>query len=326
MMKKVIFIALVLSIGLWSCSQNDEPGDAPDDYVDVTIGLETKGLKSIIEPGGTTTWNVNDEVRIVDIDGVPRKFAYGGETAQRSAEFKGTLRSGQGKNIYKAYHAPEKSKVELERGHILVVEREDLDITEDGVNYNSALFGSYCPMVAVPIEFDAENTDESKVFQFHHLTTMIEGRISLRETEDAEFLNKKFDRVEFEVRAIESKPFYTKIKFDMDLLKVDDDADDLDECIIDGDDESVKTDIMSTTMNMKERTIKELMREYAGLKSFPIPIFALPTEDDFRYTATVCFYYGETVQLKMQGSQNATGLNPVGLNVLDFDYKKIVRE
>ncbi|GAB6122632.1 hypothetical protein [Dysgonomonas termitidis] len=324
-MKKVIFVALILIINLWSCSQSDETETTSDDYVNVTIGSESRSLKSIIEPGGTTTWNIDDEVKIIDVDGAPRTFTYGGTTAQRSAEFKGTLKAGQGKKIYRAYHVSTKSNCVLQDGHILAVERENLNITEDLLNLSSAYFGTYCPMIAIPVEFNAENPDDPKLFQFHHLTSMIEARVSLRETEDEEFLNKICDKVVFEIKAVNSKPFYTKVEFDLNLLGTNSNVEDLNECIINMDDESGKVDFMSTTVNINERTIRELMQENAGLKSFPIPIFAFPTNDSFEYIATVYFYYQENIQLQMEGSQVATGLNPVGLNVLGFDYKKIVR-
>lgn len=333
-MRKILFAVLVLAVGVYSCSQNDENENVSDELVEVKVGSESKKMidpeskntKSIIEPGGTTTWNIGDQVKIIDVDGVDRTFTHEGKNATQSAEFNGLLRAGQGKRIYKAFHAPTKSDCKLETGHILVVKREDLDITEDGVNYNSALFGSYCPMVAIPLNFDAEDPDDSKLFQFHHLTSMIEARVSLRDPEDNEFLDKTFNRVVFELKARGSKPFYTEIKFDFDLLNIGDQVQDFDECIVNKSDASVKTDFMSTTMNMEERTIRELMGEYASLKSFPIPIFALPTDDPFDYTATVYFYLGNKIQLKMEGNKDgATGLNPVGLNVLVFDYKKIVQ-
>ncbi|WP_029906711.1 hypothetical protein [Prevotella sp. 10(H)] len=325
-MKKVIFAALVLVAGLWSCSSDDNegPDNVPDGFVKVEIGSESKGLKSIIIPGGGTSWDVIDEVKIIDADGAPRTFTYGASGTSPSAKFNGMLLANQGEKIYRAYHAPKKSKCTLESGHILIVEREDLDITEDGVNYNSALFGSYCPMVAFPVKFDAQSKDP-KLFSFSHLTNMIEARVTLRETEEKEFLDKRFDRVVFELKANGSKPFYTKIKFDMKLLQVGNNAEHLDDCIINKGDKSTNTDFMSTTMNMKERTIRELMNEY-DIKGFPIPIFALPTDDPFDYTATIYFYLGETIQLKMEGSEHSTGLKPVGLNTLPFDHEEIVRE
>lgn len=331
-MKKVIFVVFILLTGFWSCSQSDDNNNVPDDYVNVVIGTESGEIgnessrpKSIIEPGGTTSWNIKDTVCVVDVDGVIQKFVYADETPKTSAKFTGKLRSRQGSRLYRAYHVPEKSKVTLRDAHILTIERENLDITESGIMYNSVLFGSYCPMVGIPVEFDADNINGTKPFQFYHLTTMIEGRVSLREDKDIEFLDKLFDKVTFEVQATNSTPFYTKIEVDLNKLNADSKVENLNECFLNLNELSGKTNYMYTTMNMRERTIRELMKEYESLGSFPIPIFALPTADSFEYTATITFYSGNTLQLKMQGSAEASRLNPVGLNVLNFDHDKIIR-
>lgn len=331
-MKKVIFVIFVLAAGLCSCSQSDDNNSNEPDFVDVTIGTDSGDLtgksgaksKSIVEPGGTTSWNLNDKVNVVDVDGSVRTFTYADETPKSSAKFAGKLLGNQGKSVYKAFHAPEKSKVELESGHILVIEREDLDITESGIVNNSALFGSYCPMISIPIEFNAGSSQDNKAFRFYHLASMIEGRVTLRENEEMQYLDKLFDKVTFEVQAKNSTPFYKKVELDMNKLTTNSKIEDINECFINQNDPSAKTDYMYTIMNMNVRTIRELMQEYESLGSFPIPIFALPTGDGFDYTATICFYHGATLQLKMQGSATATRLNPMGLNVLDFDYEKIV--
>lgn len=323
-MKKVIFATLTLAIGLWSCSQDEEIDKTSDGYVDVTIGTQSGSLRSIVAPGGATSWNLPDKVKVLDVDGVEQVFSYAAETPKSSAQFAGRLKSGQGKQIYHAYHTPEKSKMTLKDGHILIVGRENAEITEDKETINSILFGAYCPMVATPFEFDAENTKDPKLVQFYHLGTMIEGRVSLRNPQDSEFLDRTFDKIVFEVKAIGSEPFYTEIQLDLNKLTTSSSVEDLNECIVNSNDKTVKTNFMSTTMNMHTRSIRNLMEEHKLLGSFAIPIFALPTEDSFNYTATISFYNQDKLQLKLEGSNTATKLNPAGLNILNFDYKKIV--
>lgn len=324
-MKKGLFIALVLSAGLWSCSQNDESNDTPDKYVNVTIGTESGEVKekSIIEPGGTTSWDVNDVVKIIDTDGILQPFIYADQTPKSSAKFTGKLLSDQGAQVYKAFYTPENSKVTLKDGRYLHIEREDITIIESGIQNNSAVFGSYCPMVALPVQFDASDTSASKPFLFYHLMNMIEARISLRESDDRVHLEKLFDKVIFELKADGSQPFYKAIEVDLDLLNVNSKVEDLNECIVNYR-SSDMTDYMYTVMNMQERKIGDLKKEYESLGSFPIPIFSLPTNLSFDYTATVSFYHKDVLQLKLQGSAQASRLNPVGLNVLDFDHNKIV--
>ncbi|MDU1891689.1 MAG: hypothetical protein E6767_13455 [Dysgonomonas sp.] len=323
MIKRILFVTLVLAISLWSCSQSDDVNNPTDDYVDVTLGTESDRLKSIVIPGGGTSWDTTDKVEVLDVDGVIQTFAYANETPKSSAEFKGKLKGGQGKKIYKAYHAATNSNTTLKDGHILVTKRKDITIESDDMMKNSAIFGLYCPMVGIPFEFDAGSKKGSLV-QFYHLNTMIEGRVTLRESLDKEHLDKTFDKVVFELQATDSEPFHTIMEFDMDKLTTSSIAEDLNKCIIDLGADAVKTDYMSTTMNMKERTIRSLMEEYSQSTFFPIPIFALPTNDKFAYRATICFYHKNTLQLKMSGTGEAKGLYPVGSNPLNFDHGKIV--
>lgn len=322
-MKKVVFALLALSAGLCSCSQSDEPNNVPDKYVSVTIGTKSEVLeKSIIEPGGTTSWDVNDVVNIIDANGTVQPFTYADETAKASAKFTGLLLANQGSQVYKAYHAPENSIVSL-NGQSLFIERKDIEIDEHGIENNSAMFGSYCPMVAMPVEFDANDTSGDKPLQFYQLMSMIEGRVSLRTEEDGYYLAKRFDEVRFEIQANGSMPFYKTIELALDRLTVDSKVGDINECIVNNGN-SEMTDYMCTIMHMEERSIAELKEEYKKLGSFPIPIFALPTDLEFDYTATVSFYYKGNPQLILQGSATAERLNPVGLNVLNFDHNKIV--
>jgi len=327
-MKKVIFATLVLAIGLWSCSQNE--GNDDTGYVDVTIGSKSGSLKSYVAPGGVTSWNLNDNVMVISSDGDIQKFSYIEETVKSNAKFKGMLKSGQGRKVYKAYHAPDNSHTSLEDGHILVMEREDIILEAKDQNYNSTIFGSYCPMVAIPIEFDANNADHQKNFQFYHMTTMILGKLGLRET-DTEIREKVFDCVKFEVMALNGKkPFYSTIKLDLDMLSTSSELADFDEYIINKDDKNIKTDRMSTSMNFKDRgdnfRIEDLLDEYSQLETFPIPIIALPTDDCFRYEASISFYKNEELVVKFAGVGDATGLAPAGLNNLDFNHEKIVSE
>lgn len=328
-MKKLIFATCALAIGLWSCSSNDDTEIPSDGYVNVTLGIQSEGAqssvpKSIVGAGGVTSWNTIDKVKIIDVDGAEQLFTYASETPKSSAQFAGKLKTGQGKKIYKAYHIPEKSNVTLKNGHFLDIERKNIEITGyDGMTSIAAIYGTYCPMVAVPFEFNADDKKETKVAQFYHLGTMIEARVTLRETEDSEYLEKFVDKIVYEVKATNSKPFNTKIEFDLDKLTTSSSVLDLIKCIEYPTSDTEKTDNMVTTITMVDRSIKDLMDEYKSLKFFPVPIFALPTKDKFKYTATISFYHQGAVQLKMEGNSEATGLNPVGLNILNFDYKKI---
>lgn len=338
-MKKLVFIVGILAIGLWSCSSDDDNnGITPPDgneYVNVTIGNtsidpeNSDGKKSIVSPGGTTSWNTTDNVMIIDVDGSAQEFTYGASSPMSSANFEGKLKAGRGKQTYRAYHIPQKSKVVLGAGNVLTVNRTDIEINEDGVNFNSALFGSYCPMVAIPVQFDANVADDRKLFTFYHITNMIEGRVALHIDKSKDAVLKVVDKVTFEVKATDgTKPFYNEIQFDMNVLKTNSKAEDLDDCITPTS-PVVATDHMITTMNLAAsnslggpRTVKDLMEEYkAGY--FPIPIFALPTPKSFAYTATVSFYLNGVLQLQLEGSQIAARLNPAGLNDLNFDDKKI---
>jgi len=327
-MKKVVFAALALTIGLWSCSQDDEnKGSTPDGYVDVSLGTESGELKSIVTPGGATSWNMGDELKVLDIDGTVQTFNYDEATAKSSAKFKGTLKAATGTNVYRAYHAPENCNTTLENGNILVVKRTDVSISEDGVNANSETFGKHCPMVAIPFELDVNNQGATESIRFYHLGTMIEARVTLKEPEYSVYSGKYFDNVVFELESSSgTAPFYTETKLDLSQLTTSHMAEHLDDYITNFGDTSVKTNKMSTKMDMSQnrRTIGDLLEEYKTLGSFPIPIFALPTNDNFTFTGTVTFYDGNTVQLKMQGTSTGTSLKPTGLNVLNFDHEQIV--
>lgn len=324
-MKKVVFAALALTLGFSSCSQDDDNKSGTDGYVDVKLGTDSGVLKSIVTPGGATSWDVNDKLNIVDIDATVQTFTYNESTPKSSAKFSGKLKATTGTNVYKAYYAPQNSQTSLESGKILVVKRKNVDITSGSSADHSAQFGTYCPMVAIPFELDLQN-QEATLINFHHLACMIEARVSLRDILDQVYLDKNCDKVVFELKALNNaKPFYDEIKIDMSQLNTTDSAEHLDDCITNFGDTSVKTDFMSSTMNLStSRTISYLVREYSALQSFPIAILALPTDDNFDFTATVTFYEGSNVQLKMQGSSTASKLKPTGLNVLNFDYKKIV--
>lgn len=326
-MKKILFVILVLAAGFWSCSSDDEKGGDLG-YVNVTIDSESGKLKSHVQPGGQTIWNENDKVIMIDADGSLQEFSYSEETAKSSGKFSGMLKSGQGKQVYKTFHAPERSRTTLQ-GNTLVVERGAIDLDAKEESYNSSIFGSYCPMVAIPIEFDANNADDTKSYQFYHLTTMIMGKLSLRPV-DTEIRSKVFDNVRFEVFALNGKkPFYTTIKLDMDMLTTTSGLKDLSSYIVNKADESVKIDHMITTMNFKDRedfTVDDLLTEYSDMGGFPIPIIALPTDDNFNYKASMSFYKGEELVLKFEGEGEGTakGLAPAGLNILNFDRHKLV--
>lgn len=329
-MKKVIFATCALAIGLWSCSSSDDTvtppvtPPSPNGYVDVTIGVESDGLKSIVGAGGATSWDITDKVKIMDVDGVEEVFNYAATAPQSSAQFSGKLKAGQGKQTYNAYHVAENANTFLRNGSILVTERKDLEVTDNGTTVLSAIFGTYCPMVATPFQFDANDKNAKKVAQFYHLGTMIEARVTLRSTEDSQYLNKTVDKIVFQVKATGSKPFNTKMELDLSKLTTTSNILDLKGSILPSDPSAAKTDLMSTTINMPEKTIKSLI-DNSGLKFLPVPIFALPTTDKFNYTATITFFYKGAEQLKMEGSSKseAEGLNPGGLNILDFAYDKI---
>lgn len=326
-MKKILFIILVLGIGLWSCSDNDEIGNSPDDYTDVIIKNGSKGLKSVVGPGGATSWNMDDEVKILDVGGIAQTFTNTGETQTSTAEFKGKLRAKQGTQLYKAYYAPKNCQVTLKDGHTLSIERKELNIEEGGVEYNSELIGTYCPMVSLPTKFDAEIEEDNKSFQFYHVTTMIEGRVTLRRVADAVYRDKMMDFITFEIKATDSTPFNQKVEFDLNQLTESSIIEDFDTYIVPVNDPTAKTDTMATTFKFTTaRTIGTLIDQYNASVGnyFPIPIFALPTEESFDYTAIIRFYYEGQLQLEMKGSATAEELNPFGLSILNFDHNKIV--
>lgn len=338
MIKKVIFVVSVLAIGLWSCSQNDDIDNnvTDSDYVDVAIGVSSKGLKSIVYPTGGTTWGLKDNVIVLDVDGIEQKFDYSEESAMSSGVFKGKLKSNQGMQEYIAYHIPGNIKGKLslnaESHYTLCVSgSSDITITEDGITSNSEWFGKYCPMIAIPGRFDAgtrkANTNQKEfLLQFHHLTSMIEGRVSFRPEVDEQYMDITFDRIKFEVKATNVVPFYTKSVVDLTKYDADSQIEDLNDCILNFGEEEGRVNSLSTTMIMGDRTIGDLLEEYklSKLEFFPIPIFALPTEVPFLYTASITFYDGDELKLKLEGDGDASGLSPAGLNVLNFDYRKVV--
>lgn len=338
MIKKVIFVVSVLAIGLWSCSQNDDIDDnvSDGDYVDVTVGVNTKGLKSIVYPTGGTSWDLDDYVTILDVDGAEQKFVYSEESAMSSGIFKGKLKSNQGPQEYMAYHIPDNITGELgvnsDNHYTLCVSGStDITITEDGITSNSEWFGKFCPMIAIPARFDAgarkQNTNPKEfLLQFHHLTSMIEGRVSFRQEVDEQYMGITFDRIKFEVKATNAVPFYTKAVVDLTKYDADSQIEDLNECILNFGKEEDRVSSLSTTMIMGDRTIGDLLEEYklSKLEFFPIPIFALPTDVPFLYTASITFYDGDELKLKLEGDGDASGLSPAGLNVLNFDYRKVV--
>jgi hypothetical protein len=116
------------------------------------------------------------------------------------------------------------------------------------------------------------------------------------------------------------------IELDLAQLTVSSTVTDLKSCITNMEEpETLKTDVMTTTIDMSERTIGKVIDDSKD-HYYPIPIFALPTANAFSYKATVCFYHKGIPVLTMSGLSKgpATGLNPAGLNILDFDHDKIV--
>lgn len=328
-MKKLVLAMCVLITALYSCSEGEDGKNLPDGYVDVTIGVESESLesgsgRSIVYPTGSTSWDMYDNVILLD-DGEPQEFSYASETAKNTAVFKGKLTSGRGKQLYRAYHPAKNTPLQLLEDLILKVERgADIIIDAEDQEYNSEQFGKHCPMIAIPREFDVDNGEDNKAFQFVHIATMIVASIQLRKEGDADLKKIALDEVVFTVTAKNgSKPFYNTISIDMKKpLKS---LEDLDNCIMYDDSDDVKINAMSTTMKFaKDYTLGELIEEYKSHKGFPIPVFTLPTENNFEYIASVVFKFDDVPQLEFQSTGLGEGLVSAGLNILDFDYQNVV--
>lgn len=324
-MKKVIFATLALAVGLWSCSSDDETTPIEKKQVDadgyVQMNIESSGndseLRVMVGIGGSTCWDMGDVVKIIDVDGVPQTFSYAEATAKSNAKFTGKLKAGARVATYRAYHVPANANCQLKGGAVLGLERKDLIVAENGV-INSSLYGSYCPMVALPVDFDAEIA-KSTLLQFYHLNSMIEGRLTLREVDDAAIAALEVDSVEFYVEAKNGTPFYQNLDFKLGDLVNTKEVNLLD--CFDFGSGSNKTGKISTIIKLKDTTIGKLIAD-SPMSYYAIPLFALPTQDSFDYTACLCFYKDGTKVVHFEGSSTSSGLNPAGLSPLNFDFQK----
>lgn len=330
-MKKTLFFAMLMALGFGvaSCdSDSDEPNW--DLYEDVEIDLGTNKEQSwkpegdrtrtLVTPTGATSWDNDDQVMIIDVNGVAKPFIYDSNRGMPRGRFVGKLLGGQGLKTYYSYHKPLSAPCVLSN-YILTVGRKDIDILQNG-EIRSTMFGEYCPMVGVPSKFDIENGNKS--VEFHHAAALIEGSISCKDDDSDCFKDVNYDKVVFTVEARNgAKPFNKEVSIDLRSVtgKPDNDVS------IPFTEGNEKVDRLVTSIEYTKETPNlnhQIQTAESGRYNFPI--FALPTKDKFYFKATIEFYLkGELVCL-LVGPDTAyfDGLNPAGLNVLSFttDHRK----
>lgn len=314
--------ALVLGLGLISCDRNDPVEKPAGDLVDVEInsGSQDSKTRTIVSPSGATRWAKSDQVTIMDVDGTPRPFIYMENYPQSIGRFKGQLLGGNGLRTYYAYYASEDFEHTLNADYDLTLTRHDLNISENG-ELTTAFFGKHCPMVAVPITFDANDYTDVHI-EFHHVACLIEASIS-SDPDDAvaPLRDVNFNRVVFEINDTQSglSPFNTVVKVNLKAVK----GKPTDEVEIPFTDVGDKGDKMSTSLTYKSTQNLGTLIDASGIGCYSIPIFALPTKADAKCEIDVTFYQGEAVVCKLHMRKGFNGLNPAGLNVLNFNKDHI---
>lgn len=334
MNKKLLFLTLVLGIGLLSCQDKIDGGEVVEDgLVDVTLTTKSESTtKSLVSSGGYTTWAAGDSVYVVDAEGTPRKFINTSQNNMSSAVFKGKLLANHGRNYYYAYHAAYKAPCVL-NGLDLNVSREDLQFhLVDATKANKK--GEYCTMIAIPVEFDAEDPEDPKDFNFYHVNSLIEARVypdvlSDGLAEDERLANMVFDKVVFTVKAIEPpagkpaynnlNPFNTNVTFNMEKIEF---FEDTEAVYIPYKEGTVKVNEMTSTITYDSGTTFA-SRYTPDSEYYDIPIYALPTSVKFWYQCDVIFYNaGEKVYHVQKTDKVGTdGLRLASLNDINFTYK-----
>lgn len=324
MKKTVLFAVLIASISLFSCDKTQQGSEIDaEGLVAVTLDSDRSDAsnditKTLVNSRGATNWNTGDFVKIVDVDNVGRTFSYISEGVQTTGKFTGRLLAGKGSQKYYAYYAP-LGTTHCNHGsnYCLTFSRfGDLEIEENGID-NEAFFGEHCPMVAIPITFDAENVSQGKRFQFYHVNCLIEANV----TTAAVPADVVFDRVKFTVNALDNvTPFNTCVGIDMKQIVGGQNVQ------IPYTEPETKIGSMYTDITLKTpKTIGQLTSSKSG---YGIPIFALPTSTGFRFEAIVEFFKDDVLVCKLRKTGSAMGqddpeyvapgLKLAGLNVLNY--------
>lgn len=318
MKKTWMFVMLLSGIGLLSCEKDNSKKEGR--LVDVVVSTSATDTKTEVSSGGLTRWCKGDEVMIVDVNQVPQKFAYTGDNSKATVTFTGKLLGEQGEKTYYAYYGPKNVSYCLNNNYCINIGRSDLDVAEDGL-VNAAFFGQYCPMVAIPVKFDAQSS-EGKGFQFHHTNSLIEASITSLPS-DGRLAALLFDKVVFEVRATSQvAPFNTEIQIDMTKITGSPNVS------IPYSEGATKVSVMSSSIQYKDaKTITDKDRKGGDLSTYGVPIFALPTTSEFDCVTTVYFYNGGKLVCTLQKTSKSPvkGLTLSGLNVLDFDEADILQ-
>lgn len=326
-MKKTLFVfsALLFGVVTFSCDKTELKSEVDENgLVSVVLSSESadNGTRLQVSSGGVTRWSPGDLVTIVDADEShsSREFQYMEETPKTNGAFSGKLRAGLGEQTYYAYHSPEFVECFHADRLALTIQRQNLEFEENGVSINSALYGRYCPMVAIPAVFDAENPTQRKSFQFHHINCLIEASIASQPS-DGRLAAMSFDQVTLEVVADnQATPFNTEIHIDMSQIQND-------PVIIPYTEGNVKENSMFTSITYGEaKLFTERTTVESGTTCFCLPIFALPTTSTFESTVTVTFYNDkqEVYRLQKHSKTPTVGLRLAGLNVINFDERDII--
>lgn len=312
---------MVYGVSLASC---DKASDAVPEgtLTDVTIGtseMADQHSRTIVTADGVTRWAVGDVVKVVDVDQTPREFAYKGSTTAASGQFKGQLLSGKGLKWYYAYYGSEAVPCPSGGFYCLEIDYADMDL----LNPNSTAYGQYCPMVAIPVKFDADNPVNAG-FEFHHVTSLIEASIAST-GKGSEFEGVNFDKVVFELKAVSGSPFNSNINMDMKQIQGKPDVD-----IVYSEATSGKLSTLTTTLSYSSAQNLAALINASDTDCYSIPIYALPTKTTIACFATVTFTLDgkNSYVLEKRGEYGDGGkfggLMPSGLNVLSFNEGDIL--
>ena len=291
---KRLFMILVLSVSIVSvsCQQGSQDGNNgtkrievdKDGFVSIEISSgNPEATKTEVTSSGVTSWTIGDVVTIIDVEGSKREFNYASKTAQAKAKFTGKLLGGHGSQKYYAYYGPRESPCEPASSNCLSVKRCDLSLSENG-ELNAKLFGEFCPMVAIPLTFDAQNADDNKNFDFYHVNSLIEARVSSI-VNDARLKSFGFNKILFKVIATsEEAPFNSEVHVMMNQILGPPNVP------IPYMEFGEKGFEISTRINFRENTYLPGLLALSHTSYFPMPTYALPTRPPFTSDALVEFH------------------------------------
>lgn len=318
--------ALLLCAGIFSCSDNQVP-PAPGELVDVVIEVERNEFEGAqtrlyVREGGFTSWSPGDDVIMIDHGegNYGQLFSYTLLDDHPSGAFSGKLLGGMGERTYHAYHMPEETDGFHEENFVLTIGRHDMVIYENAQRFIH-VYGKHCVMVAVPKTFDVEDPAADMKLQFHHVNSLVEGRVTCS---SEQMINMVFDTVEFRLTADgDTKPFSTEVKVDLTQIKGDGKLAELP--FIDNDATKVNTIYTWIRYDNPQTMSNFVNKEHTA---YTIPIFALPTTTEFNCTASMTFWFeGEIIcKLEMHSTQTAKGLNPASLNSVSFSEDNKVED